>query len=620
MPEVRAQIIVGVKSENAEANLKKIGTAGVQVGKDLKQGLAGGVQALTGLNLGTLGVVGGLTALGAGLKYSIDQAAEAEKIFAITEAVVKSTGGAAGFTAEQIADMAGRLSQLNAVDDETIQSAQNLLLTFKSIKGEGFEAATQAAIDMSVVMGTDLRSSVTMVGKALEDPIRGVTALRRAGVSFTEEQRKMIRVLVETGRTAEAQEFILAELNTQVGGAGVQAAKTYAGQLELLKVNMGNFAQSIGEKALPALNAFLTAMNENIRLQPLLKQAVDDGVISQQEQAKLYLMARMGATDAADAIADLTTRTEAHQEAIEAVDPWLQNMRAATEKATTATGAYDYMIGQAEQSTKDYAQAQADAEAAVRAQERAIGDLALIIDGPLGEANRDFAEQQAAIRDRTAEIQGKIDELNRKTYLTPEQQEELGMLQTELSEQQAAMETTAAKHEEMTARIIFDMVQQRVAEDGFQEGELEFLATIGEAWGIYDKDTATALANVDTALATSKGNAESFLSIMGTMQNVPDVHILIETEYRSTYTSNGTPTYGTEGYEHGPGRAHGGPVMGGNAYLVGERGPELFVPNVAGTVVPNGAGMGGNEELIAVLLDLPNAVGRAVRDNLALVA
>ena len=37
-----------------------------------------------------------------------------------------------------------------------------------------------------------------------------------------------------------------------------------------------------------------------------------------------------------------------------------------------------------------------------------------------------------------------------------------------------------------------------------------------------------------------------------------------------------------------PGRATGGPVSPGRGYLVGERGPELFVPTSSGRVVPNG--------------------------------
>jgi hypothetical protein len=41
------------------------------------------------------------------------------------------------------------------------------------------------------------------------------------------------------------------------------------------------------------------------------------------------------------------------------------------------------------------------------------------------------------------------------------------------------------------------------------------------------------------------------------------------------------------------GRALGGPVFAGSPYVVGERGPELFVPSVSGQIVPNGVGMGG---------------------------
>ena len=40
-------------------------------------------------------------------------------------------------------------------------------------------------------------------------------------------------------------------------------------------------------------------------------------------------------------------------------------------------------------------------------------------------------------------------------------------------------------------------------------------------------------------------------------------------------------------------RANGGPVMAGSPYIVGERGPELMIPNTNGTVVPNNALGGG---------------------------
>jgi lambda family phage tail tape measure protein len=49
----------------------------------------------------------------------------------------------------------------------------------------------------------------------------------------------------------------------------------------------------------------------------------------------------------------------------------------------------------------------------------------------------------------------------------------------------------------------------------------------------------------------------------------------------------------------GGGRAAGGPVASGTTYLVGERGPELFMPGRSGTIVPNGA-MGGTNVVVNV--------------------
>ena len=47
----------------------------------------------------------------------------------------------------------------------------------------------------------------------------------------------------------------------------------------------------------------------------------------------------------------------------------------------------------------------------------------------------------------------------------------------------------------------------------------------------------------------------------------------------------------------GGGRALGGPVTGGTTYLVGERGPELFTPNVSGSIIPNPGGVTVNSTI-----------------------
>jgi hypothetical protein len=59
-------------------------------------------------------------------------------------------------------------------------------------------------------------------------------------------------------------------------------------------------------------------------------------------------------------------------------------------------------------------------------------------------------------------------------------------------------------------------------------------------------------------------------------------------------------------------RASGGPVMGGQSYLVGERGPELFTPGTSGSITPNGA-MGGNTITVNVNGGDPDAIVRAIQ-------
>jgi hypothetical protein len=198
--------------------------------------------------------VAGVAVLGF-LKGAISEAQDAAKVGKLTEAVIRSTGAAAKVTAAQMSDLAGSLSDLSGVDDEVIQSGENVLATFTSIRnevGKGnniFDQATEAALNMSAALGTDLQASAIQVGKALNDPIKGVTALSKVGVSFTDQQREQIKAMVEAGDVMGAQKVILAELSKEFAGAA-EAAKTPAMEAQ---VAWGNFQEMIGEKLLPVL-------------------------------------------------------------------------------------------------------------------------------------------------------------------------------------------------------------------------------------------------------------------------------------------------------------------------------------------------------------------------------
>ena len=138
---------------------------------------------------------------------------EAEQGMARVTAAVKSTGNAAGYTAEQLKAMAEGWEGSLAIDaDEIMNKVTMPLLTFTQVSGEVFEEAQLQIMNMSRALGTDLQGAALQVGKALQDPVAGLTALRKSGVSFSDEQQEVIKNLYETGQAAEAQRMILAEL------------------------------------------------------------------------------------------------------------------------------------------------------------------------------------------------------------------------------------------------------------------------------------------------------------------------------------------------------------------------------------------------------------------------
>jgi hypothetical protein len=203
--------------------------------------LAGGA-----LTLGLGAAAAGIDGLGAGLGLAISEAMGAQEVMSQTEAVIASTGGAAGMTADAIADLAGSLSQNSRFADDAIQEGENLLLTFTNIGSDVFPMATQAMVDMATAMGTDAKSGAIQLGKALNDPVAGISALSRVGVSFTDDQKKMIEQMVKAGDVAGAQKIILAELNKEFGGSAAASAATFAGKLDVIKNQALNVAEAIG--------------------------------------------------------------------------------------------------------------------------------------------------------------------------------------------------------------------------------------------------------------------------------------------------------------------------------------------------------------------------------------
>lgn len=234
----------GRQATIASRGFAAMGRAGRAAGALIKWGFAGALAAGYGA-----------TRL---LRASFAEAREAQKIGATTRQIIKSTGGVARVSYRHVDRYVGRLSELIGVDDELIQQSGNLLLTFKNVRNETgrgnkvWDQALSLATDLSAAGFGSMESAAKMLGKALNDPVKGITAMSRAGVTFTEGQIDRIKNLVEENKLLEAQKIILGEVQSQVGGVAREQA-TFGDRATVV---WGNLQERLGTALLPMLDRF----------------------------------------------------------------------------------------------------------------------------------------------------------------------------------------------------------------------------------------------------------------------------------------------------------------------------------------------------------------------------
>lgn len=207
-------------------------------------------------------VIGTITSQFSGfITDGIADARDAAIVFGQTQAVIASTGGAAGLSAEQIADMAASLSAASGMSlfgDDEIQKGQNVLLTFTEIGKDVFPLATRASLDMAQALHKTPEAMTMMLGKALNSA-DGFAALKKSGVAFTDSQEEQIKTLFASGHAAEAQKIILGELNKEFGGSALAAAKADGGMAQF-KDQLGELGEQLGGIALPLINQLVSVL------------------------------------------------------------------------------------------------------------------------------------------------------------------------------------------------------------------------------------------------------------------------------------------------------------------------------------------------------------------------
>ena len=228
-----------------------------------------------------------VTAAGVALAKMGEQAATSNARISQIAETMGLFGTEAGAVSKRLQDLAKQTAISTGFDIDSIKATQAKLLTFKNLAktaddlGGNFDRATKAAIDLAAAGFGAAETNAVQLGKALQDPIKGITALARSGVTFTQQEKDKIKALVESNKTFEAQQLILSAIETQVGGTALATANASDKMDQAFKI----FGQDLGIILLPAFEKILGIVTEDLlpRLEeilPALVQTITDALMT----------------------------------------------------------------------------------------------------------------------------------------------------------------------------------------------------------------------------------------------------------------------------------------------------------------------------------------------------
>lgn len=245
----------------AEANIKAVITADDKASSVLK-GFGDHVSSV-GSKVAGVAEVAAKATLAAGAAavafgvMSVKAYQDSANVQAQLNSVLTSTNHAAGIQIDTLNKQAQALQSVTRFSDEQVNAGQAMLLTFTNIRGEVFNRTIPTLLDLSTAMHQDLQTSAIQVGKALNDPITGISSLHRIGVTFSDTQKQQIQNFVDTNNVAAAQGVILDELQKEFGGSAQAAGATFGGQLEILKNKLNDVQEQVGSVIVNALTPFI---------------------------------------------------------------------------------------------------------------------------------------------------------------------------------------------------------------------------------------------------------------------------------------------------------------------------------------------------------------------------
>jgi len=566
--------------------------------------------------------------------------------------------GAGAHTLRELQEVADRFGKTTLFNQEDFTRGFNLLTSFRNIGVEAYERVAQSAADIAQVNQVDVSTSFMQLAKALQDPERNLSNLNRSGIAFTKQQTEVIKQLMKTNKIAEAHTMILDIVDESYNKLAQAAAVGFAGSVDTLGESFRDFGESIGKALIPVLDPtvkgltailnFLnseggqaTAILAGIALGakgisvavPLAVAGLSKFVISAQATAVSSALAATGLKGmaaasflAAGGISKTTIAVHAFKLAmvktgIGALVVGLGFLAAAILKAKNEQKEFNELLESG--TAANISEEIKNTEAEIKKLEESLAGLGtnrsdrgtkIGVDREIKKANEELDKLKSSLeaaeaRELTAEFNIQLEALKKQnSELTNAVQREKIIGEEKKKEFDLEQQIAAIRKEfdgEDEERLVslakqnHELQKQKTQIEKINEAtkrQDEIFKKIGEsiATGVSD-------ALVD-AILHAKSLGEAAAGILNDIARQL-LRLGINTALGAIF---GGP------FEALPGFARGGRPPVGKPSIVGEKGPELFVPTSAGTIIPNNRIGGGVTNNIVVNVD---ASGSSVEGN-----
>ena len=648
-------VTLRVEARNAISSLNKTSQATKSLSNSAKGATASLTTASTaakGLGASLAASLGPLISVGAAVatvSNAISTFSARERDITILRQGLENLG-AGTLALNELQEAADRLGNHTLFNQEEFTRGFNLLTSFRNIGVDAYERVAQAAADVAQVNQVDVSTSFMQLAKALQDPERNLSALNRSGIAFTKQQTEVIKELMKTNKTAEAHAMILSIVEESYIGLAQAASEGFAGEIDSLGESFRDFSETLGKALEPALIAATQGLTALIK-------AADD-----------LFKSPLGKTAAVFTAVAVAAKGIAV--ALPLVSAGLMKVAAAGGVATIALNAIPFVaiatgvgllttaffkLNGEKKKFNDLVNAGAEDEvsAAIERQAEAVkkveeqleksgkrGKSRLftkleeekaelrLLEGRLKTIESDKLIEQSAnkiVELKKTEV--KVDEEKSKKFkdFLKKQEREKELIQASIDgnrkqvELQHAINDAVAIHGEKNREQITNILTANKAledqKDAIEENgkAAETLKDKFKEIGASVRDDL--VGNLREAITGSQSFGQALGNVLNNLKNK-----LLDIALDKAISGIGNAISGGKGFGGGFlsglfGRARGGPVSAGGAFVVGERGPEILqMGSKGGNIIPNNAigGGGGTTNMVTVNVD---ASGSAVQGS-----